>query len=762
MSNMNINSEIAKIIHDRQVANQKIDIELAAWKERQKKVKDLKMKLADLRNTCQRALAGTNGNEGSNINKLISYLDEIDRAQTIRDLQNNSSYALQKLERLMQRFCRDTLNIVVAGVGRCGKSTALKAIIGKKQDDNSTIPSGNGTAITAGKSIIRCVTTAEEEKTVVQYHTVESFLNELVNPLLQSIGLGEKYQCSDADDFSVLDYDVLRKDFEQAKTETLSRRTENQDEQADSASFQSKEDRLKQLHDIMKAFPSFQVHLTGEKDTVQLNQTYRFVSYPQNGEPALCYAVKECRIYSRFPNNEVESLELTDLPGLGTSSQREKKCFIDGLNYAVDLALMVRRPEGLFQNFPTDLDLRVMDILCSTFKSHLHECILVFQNDANLPQSDPDKAYKAIEDWNARQTHPLTVIRGNAIDSEFMQKTLLPAALEFIAKNLPALDRALIDEVLPDLEKSAEKVDAEFKVVCSKLASLKHDFRSGSGANAVNDVTQKILDDLMNGLSDLMEQFAHKKDEDSPLSVAVDNLSKQVENWLEEEYGPKASTEKKSEAKNKIRAAMSAVPYANKEIHTIRIRISEFFSELEKNHEELIGEMQNSVAEMLRRSFPSLLAKDDGLDAFIALAKKTGECPEIIDAVQTLNSLEAPFYNIVYPDLRAQVFDPPNELQKNFEDLPGKTPDEQAVIVLGELQNTGMHWKWDAEKLLHSQSKIIEIICAALERFQDRMTRNSETKREMTSFVETFWGDIQKNNTAYDENIRTMLDKITE
>ena len=760
---MNINSEIAKIIQSRQVANEKIDIELTAWKARQKKGETLKAELADLRNICQRALDGTSSDDGSNFSRLVAYLDEIDSAQTIRDLQANSSYALQELERLKQRFCRSTINIVVAGVGRCGKSTALKAIIGQKQDDNSTIPSGNGTAITAGKSIIRCVTTAEEEKTVVQYHTVESFLNELVNPLLRSIGVGEKYQYSNADGFSALKYDELHEAFERAKAEAVSRRTENQVCQVDSASFQSKEDLLKQLHDIMKAFPSFQTRLTGEKDTVPLNQTYRFVSYPQNGETALCYAVKECRIYSRFPNNEVQSLELTDRPGLGTSSEREKKCFIDGLNYAVDLALMIRRPEALFQNFPTELDLRVMDILCSTFgENHLHECMLLFQNDTSLPNSDPEKAYKAIEDWNASRPNPLTVIRGSAFDSEFMQKTLLPTALEFIAKNLPALDQALTDEVLPSLKKKAMKFDAERDKISSKLARLKHDFRSGSGANAINEQTERILNSLMNGIADLLDYYEVKFTvNDSTLSDAVEAQSQKVEKWLTEEYGPEASPKKVEEAKNAIRQGMSARPYANKEIHAIRIGISEFYSELEKIHEALIAEMQSSVAGLLHKCFPSLLAEDAGLDAFIEIAAKTGECPEIIDAIQILNSLEAPFYNIIYPDLRTQVFDPPDKVGNI--DLPeGKTQDEQAVFVLTELQNIGMNWKWKAEKLLYSQSKIIEIICAALERFQDRMTRNPETKREMTSFVEAFWGDIQKNDTAYDENIRTKLEKILE
>ena len=34
-------------------------------------------------------------------------------------------------------------------------------------------------------------------------------------------------------------------------------------------------------------------------------------------------------------------------------SESEKKCFFEGFDFTVDLALAVRRPEGLFQNFTT-------------------------------------------------------------------------------------------------------------------------------------------------------------------------------------------------------------------------------------------------------------------------------------------------------------------------------------------------------------------------------------------------------------------------
>lgn len=776
---MNTNQRIAEIIKARSAVAEKVDQYLAQWRSRQEKNRMLKSELSALRKVCLRAIAGSPQNNLAAFQELSAYLNEIDQKQLVHKLLSDCSYALEQLGKLEQRFNRKTLTIAVAGVGRCGKSTALKAIIGQSQDDNSTIPSGNGPAITAGKSTISCVATADEEKTVVRYHTLESFLNELINPLLQSISLSE-HLCETADDFSALEYEQLREELDLKAKQALdsvkgaeiavhqskdraAAELRLQQAKAYSSSFNLNYERLNHLHNIMTAFPHFRSQLNGGTDTVPLNQTYRYVSYPKSDEPAICYAVKECRIHSRFPNNEVQSLELTDLPGLGTGSQSEKKCFLDGFNYSTDLALMIRRPEGLFQNFTTEADLSVMKVLGATFgENHLHECMLMFQNDANLPQSDVERSYQRIEEWNRLRNHPLTVIRGNACDADFMQKTLLPRVLSFIFEKLPQMDQSLLDEILPRLERSAEETDELRSNIIKRLVGFKRLFPNNRGANAIYDRTIVIRNILLNDLTKLMNHYDNEfAEQDATLDNSVEQLTARIKSWVNTEYDPKNAT-LLEKVGNRIRANMSAIPYANQEIHVIRIHISEVYSELEKLHDTLIAEMQRSVADILRKCFPHLLAEPDGLDKFIELAASTGECPEIVDAVQTLNTLTVPFYNVIYPDLRKQVFDAVDKLERAFMLPADASQEKQAVVVLSELQNIGINWVWKAENMLYSESKITGIICAALERFLDRMIRNDETHRELIGFVEYFWSEIQNDNNACIEDVRTKLEKITE
>lgn len=769
---METKQKIAEIIQERGKVLAQVDASREQWKARSTKGKTLKMQIIELRSVCQRAMSGVPEENRTAFRELAACLDEIEQKR-LPKLLSDCSFASEQLEKLNQRFNRKTINIAVAGVGRCGKSTALKAIIGQSQDDNSTIPSGRGPAITAGKSTICCVMTAEEEKTVVQYHTIESFLADLVNPLLQSIGLSV-YKCADAGDFTALDYDTLHNALEQKAQQFANGVSSQQDlTEAYPASINLYYERLNHLHEIMKAFPFFLNSLNGGKETVSLDQTYRYVSYPKSGEPAICYAVKECRIYSRFPNNEVNALELTDLPGLGTSSQSEKKCFLDGFNYSVDLALMIRRPEGLFQNFTTEPDLSVMNVLGATFGAdHLHECMLLFQNDANLPESDVERSYDCIQKWNSLQKHPLSLIRGDASDSVFMQKTLLPEVLSFIANSLPMLDKALIERDLTPLTASGKDFDSTFDAIVQDLSRFKRGFPSSRGANAINEKVKKVRNLLRNRTEDLKNWYGYSFEEQNTLVAdTIEDLTVKAKEWVKTQYDPH-NPQRIEEAIDSIREYEAAASYATDSIHAIRIHISEIFSELEKIHDSLIAEMQNSVAGILRECFPKLLSENAGLDDFFKLAEQFGECPEFMDAVRTLNTLEVPFYNMIYPDLRKQVFGSSSmeDLLKNFffenpdekeeKTDPKEKEKQRAVNTLSELQNIGINWIWRSGDVLYSQSRITEVISAALERFQDRMTRNDNTRCEMVGFIEHFWGDIQNDDNSYREDIRTKLDNI--
>ncbi len=768
--------EIQRIIDQRGILATKLASLCEEWQKRKKDCLSLKQELLELKRVC---LRGQNGDNGNVFMELLAYIEGTEREQTLQTLQFNANFALSRLQKLNQRFNRKTINIAVAGVGRCGKSSALKSIIGQRQSDNSTIPSGNGPAVTASKSTICCVLNKDEECAQVFYHDAKSFLDYLVNPILENVSLPE-YRCQSLDDFELLDYKTLENVMECKRAEAKADLDAAEaavyaacDDAAKVAaenkllqlkaylnSFTSFMEGLDELKRIFSAYPCFKTRLTGDVDRVPLNQTYRYVSYPKNGEPALCYAVRECKIYSQFPNNGIQTLELTDLPGLGTASQSEKRCFKDGFNYGVDFALVIRRPEGLFQNFPTENDETVLQVLTSVFGAeHLHEVMMLFQNDASLPQSDVERSFEKIEEWNKRQAKPIDVVRGNAFDADFMQNKLLARVLSFIARNLPVLDQAFIDATLPDVENKAQEFDSLKKELFSKLSSFKRLFPDSHGANAIYDKTEEIRNILMNGISALITKYGGDfESEDSRFSEAIDKQTVVLRNWINAKYNPQDDGQIEA-VKNSIRSNQSAVIFANREIHSIRIKISEVYSELEKVHDSLISDMQQATADVWRSAMPGLIPENSNLANLTVLAERAGDCVEIIDAIESLASVTVPFYNVLYPELRKDVFDSVEEIQKNFYFVSNSDLEKRAKNVLIELQNVGINWVWKAQNLLHAQTKVLEIISSQLERFLDRIIRNDVTKRELIAFVEYYWSDIQSGTDGCCEDVRAKLEK---
>jgi len=773
-----VNAQIQAILARRGEVCGSVQALQQQWAERQRRAQLIKHEIGELQRLCLRAQSSA-GKGASPFTALERVLSDLDGQQMTKKMMAGVSYATAQLDKLSQRFNRKTVNIAVAGVGRCGKSTALKSIIGGDQSDNAVIPSGNGPAVTAGKSTLCSVLTKAEERTVVQYHTEKSFLDDLVNPLLVSISLAE-YQCDGIEDFASLDFSFLRETLDSKARfaqdsisgAELAVHQADEGDKADSrvrfeqakayaASFSINYERLEHLHDIWKNLPYFRLSLIGGTETVPLNQTYRYVSYPKAGQgPAICYAVKETFIHCVFPGNGIQSLQLIDLPGLGTSSQSEKKCFLDGFNYSVDLALMLRRPEGLFQNFATKDDLEVIDVLSSTFgEEHLQECMVLFQNDASLPQADVESAFQKVAAWNRTRHYPITMIRGDARNEAFMQGELLPKVLTFMLENLPVMDRALLDSVMPQLSRLEREFDDAVRAFEKALSEQRRSFPSNTGANAIADRAEKVRAVIMNGLSALLRDYALNEPHDDSAATAVEAYAGALRKWAQEKYNPKDAA-CQEEVQNALRTSLSAIPFANAEIHAVRIRITETFAALENIHTQMIRQMQGSVATVLHEAMPALMPEKGALADFMEMIHESRECPQIYAAVAELNRLEIPFYNVVYPDLRKQVFDNMEEIERNFLLKSEDSLERRTQVVLSELQNVAIHWIWKAENLLNTQNRIMEIICAALERFEDGMVRNAEVKRELISLVEARWGVIQNDGNSWLSDVRGRIDKI--
>lgn len=755
-----VNDQIQEIIKKRSAIMEKIGPEQKTWDGYSELTGNLERAVKALRRSLEDAIKSGKDEKKddapeSNLGTLLTKVNT-QFSDVISELNNKCKRAQEKLKKLEERCNRNTLNISVAGVGRSGKSTALKSLLSLDQKDNTVIPSSNGPAVTAGKSILVSVPSKNMEKTEVEFHSEESFMNQVVDPYLSVIYNGDS-GCSDFDDFLDLNLEEYRKQLA--------------DESNPDAN-QTKMTFIDKLSDIQKNIRVVKDNLTGTTKVIPLNDTGKYVSYQKN-EPNICYAVKQVKIYCVFPNNEINSLQLIDLPGLGTCSESERRCFTDGFSYAVDMALIIQRPEGINQNYPTTEDSKVLDILNKTFGKSWKDCAFLFQNDGGISPETADKVMKQImekvDGWKAEDGKTVIVARGDAMNTDYMQKELLPSVLNCMMERLPKFDENLFTTIQSDLK----TLEEEFN---QKRVELSAEIKKSKGSVKVDDEsykTSKLVENFKtNVIEEIKRHFLVTKDAQRELTdkifIAIDAKTEDILRYFSKRYSPDNEEQiQEFIAEKHIKEMVS--DFVRKDLQSFRIVISERYSDLETCHQEIIQNMQNFIYNVVRKATGSLLPEDGNLDTIIECLEEAGNCDLMIQFFNNLRDLEAPFYTVLYPSLRNNVFHTDND--KTISNLAtaaeayNKGDDEREIVVncMRYLNDYANEWTDKAQELLRSHTAIIDIIQAAVERFVDNMVRNDDAvDRELFAFMSMFMGQVSNNEDAWKKDINSKIEKIVE
>ena len=763
---------IQKIVNARKATAEKVTSLSKEWEARKSKLEKLKKVVDELDRICKR-LAGTRVDTEKFV-PLSEVIAAIAADGIFSTLKNDVAGASKTLERLKLRFTRNSVNLAAVGVGRCGKSTALKTLIGYGTTDNDVIPSGAGPAVTAGRSEIHSISKDNEEYAEVDFYSEESFLNVMVNAPIEAMGLGTLWNCKSLDDFADMDLEQVARDLAERKKDanrklqelrTAGKEKDNPDyvlAQRSADDFTAHEERLRTLRMVRSSFPHFRNRLTGKTEKIGIREVGRHVSYQDENLTAnICFAVKGCRIYAHFPNNEAQGLVLVDLPGLGTMSDMERRCFLEGMNYSVDAALIIRRPEGLFQNYPAQEDDSVKKFLAGIYgNERIPQFTVLFQNDANLPMDGANRAFDALKN---KVDAGMLVLRGDASSQGYMTDELLPAVLNFVEENVPKLDKVLMEEASKPLENAAQEFDALYNTTIEKLRRLRHLFPASGGvgeiltlADSVKNSWTRDLVALLNGLSDSsgnVEQIAS-------LSYAITAAVEEARRAIHEEFSAEAEG-KLEDLSLRTMQDHSVIPYVNERLHAMRIRLSEVFSHLQSVHDEQIASMRKATGVILFKPLGTLSPIDPSLEAFCGILKKSGEAPQMEEAVENLLGVSIPFYTIMYPDLRREVFSQFERNQDMFSAIDKMPENDRAKPTLRMLQELGIQWVALIENLLRRQNRVREILAAAVERFTDRIVRNSDTRRELVAFLEQNLAIVNPSGNESGTVVRALLDRMT-
>ena len=236
-------------------------------------------------------------------------------------IQKSINLELVALKSLKSRFSRNTLNIGVVGRARQGKSRLLQSLTGLSRAE---IPDGDNEHCTGVRSNIHHDSNVEETYAEVSFHTEHSFLDEVIAPYYEQLGLGARP--SSIQNFA----DALLPKL----PPELSEKTQDQ----------AKHDHLCRYHKYLDKYRyTFAESLPRR---ISRHEIREYVAQ-DNQEGERIYfnylAVKEVRIVCSFPNADIGQIALVDMPGLGDTGIGDEERMMKTLGQDIDLVLFVKR-----------------------------------------------------------------------------------------------------------------------------------------------------------------------------------------------------------------------------------------------------------------------------------------------------------------------------------------------------------------------------------------------------------------------------------
>ncbi|HEY0813938.1 MAG TPA: hypothetical protein VGE11_11725 [Pseudonocardia sp.] len=543
------------------------------------------------------------------------------------------------------RFLRPTINLGVSGVARVGKSTLLQRLTGLGEDQ---IPTGSGIPVTAVRS--RIFHSTVHRRAVIRLHTEQSFLDEVVGPFHDQLGLTARPAT-----------------VEEFRNWTYTEPSATADPRPGEV------EHARRLLSMQRSLDSYAGDLVGGERVIDdLTRLRPWVAYPTNeelnaGQPAArrYLAVREVRIDTEFPRTAVAQLGIVDLPGLGEIDPKAEEQHVAGLRNEVDAVLVVKRPiEGMA--FWGDKDVKALGLIDQA-RGRIRDRRDFVALVVNRAATDLPELVANLTDDIRRQVNAgvdgrfLTVYSADAASTEEVLDGLLEPFLDALAGRLPVMDR----QVLDGLEEEATALAARINAALGDIRSALQQLQRSTVAPAENldqrvDRLRKHMASDLGAYRDELTRLVEGEQDDKDFVVAVEAGYQDIVDWVEGGFD-EGHDEWCQEAVLSMADKRNAAPYAVDQLNRIRVEVGRRFGTLDDFFTRRLDAVWGRLVEILRKSSGDLLDGLDGragLEGLAALLEEGSEpCPALSQAVADVLDIRLDYRTLLYPRVRGRLID---------------------------------------------------------------------------------------------------------
>ncbi|WP_414623783.1 hypothetical protein [Calothrix sp. CCY 0018] len=416
--------------------------------------------------------------------RVIGYLKEIYLSNVLSEI----DIELQAIGKIKARFSRETLNVGVVGRARQGKSRLLQSLSGLTA---SEIPDGDRQHCTGVRSTIhhnKNVDTYAE----VWFYSEQSFLNDVIAPYYEKLGLGSKPATLDT--------------FANNSLPPLTGKLPG------AAMPQAMYEHLERYHKNIGKYRHLFRSVSPLKISKEQIREYVAQDTPNGERVYFNYmAVREVKIICNFPNEDVGQIALVDMPGLGDTGVGDDVRLVKTLGEDVDIVLFIRMPKTT-GDYWADVDVQLYDLVNNALDdlpTSLWSFLVL--NRTNADSKNGDNWDNCQDLKNTLDEKHITVayqMIANCADSAEAGQ-VLDAILSYMTDNITRLDK----QYATSLQKRLERLQGEIANELEKArAALNHVVLDNSEFRLFENLFDQFWGELTNGLENLLKELREQRD----------------------------------------------------------------------------------------------------------------------------------------------------------------------------------------------------------------------------------------------------------
>lgn len=552
----------------------------------------------------------------------------------------------EMLAPLEKRLRRETLNVVVVGGARMGKSLLLRRLAGL---DSDVIPDRAGDPCTGVRSVVEHHEGAETNG-MVHYHSEESLLtiigyywDELA---LQNFGVGEKPR-------TVAEFLRARLPSPQALFSEV--KPQNK---------MLRERQLAELMKYQKRIPPLVARL-GQVQSIQKGQISRFVTQPANEDDAdperyVYLIVREVVIHCDFGHKGVGKVALIDLPGLGEATLGGSERMVETLEREADVALFVSRP--------TQTDwaervnhLQVYDTCYGALGKYLpleRWAYLVVNKQVTADLNNVKDCERFMEGSKGLGKGFFGSVICDCSNQEDVSELVLEPILNYMSEQIANLDRVFAQTFAEEVEELRREVDAVL-LRCSALHAEDEIVEEDHFMQCFDHTWRKLTESL----NRLVDEFDKRSDDvDGRFSQLVHDVIAEFERSTR--LPDVADAEKRQMSKNYGVAFFDS-------LDEVRSALSKHLRQLDTGLDQTLLDVKKRVAQIYMGDGGLSVVMNGGTPLARLEQELPSIYPELRDAVSNLERFEMSARGIIGYKVRRAL----DQLDPDRNPLP--PPEEQ-------------------------------------------------------------------------------------